>query len=159
MKERAILNRQMNRTGQALAGAPVRVAFDLLWESTQKVYNLKADGFCTAELFDGAYCISIDARLLIGRTYEVFLHETAHAFLNARNIRLPDQEAGAREVGGIWACWNAPRTCKDFTECMQWLARLQHYHTQATGQPRRFYKGKNAGRALPGMGKQWQITR
>jgi hypothetical protein len=146
MNARTILNRQMNRTAPALAAAPVRVAWDQLPDGIR--------GFCTVEPYGGAYAISIDARLPIGRTYEVFLHETAHAFMNARNIRLPDQEAAAREIGGFWALWIAPRPPVGFIECMQWLDRLQHYHTMATGQPRRFYAGKNAGRTLPGMGIQ-----
>lgn len=144
MNARAILNQQMNRTAAALSCAPVRVAWDSLPDGI--------GGFCTVEPYQGAYCISLDKRLPIGRTYEVFLHETAHAYINARRVIVQDREAAAWEIASYWAVWVARRAPANIGECMQYLARLQHYHTQATGQPRRFYAGKNAGRTLPGMG-------
>jgi hypothetical protein len=146
MQDRVILIRQMNRTAAALAAAPVRVQWDYVLPDKR--------GYCTCELYNGAYIIGIDARLPLGELYETFLHEAGHAYINGLGLSLPDREIAAWELAGIWANWVSDSNPVNIFEAVQYLARLQRYHLDATDKPRRFTAGKNAGRILPGVKTQ-----
>jgi hypothetical protein len=118
------LMEQMNRTAAALARTRTCVNLDFCMP--------RARGYCTKEPYKGAYHIGIDPRLEIGIMYTVFLHETAHAYIHARGLQPQDHEAAARQIGGTWARWIAPRKPTDRAECMEWLERLRSYHWRVT---------------------------
>jgi hypothetical protein len=117
--EAAALLRAMQQTAPALARARV----NLQWEFLQP----KARGVCitTAE---GVYLIGIDPRLSIGTLYQVFLHETAHAYIRSQRLAVTDHEAAARKIGGAWGSWIEPRNPANVYECIAWLERLRGYH-------------------------------
>jgi hypothetical protein len=149
-----ILPSVMRRTAQALAMRRVDVEFDgntderyrtttTLYKSLQPAGHVR--GFCAWHT-DDTCLIVIDPGASLGSLYQVFLHETAHAYLYG--ISLPDVEEAVWELASYWAVWIARRNPRDHYELLQWLGKLEGYHA-ANRRDFIFQKGANRGRILP----------
>ena len=141
----AMIHPQIRQTARALSLCRVIVFFDWEIDKRTPAGKPRMNGYYGHDA-NGREVIGLAPDLSLGRLYGTLLHEAAHAYL--RHVALPDVEAAAIELGGIWAVSIARRAPRSLTEFANWLYRLETYH-ERNKNTYVFQNGANAGRIIP----------
>jgi hypothetical protein len=131
---------KLQATACHLAGRPVKIIFE---DKNHLVHMIRktalekgrVDEKQADEIIGGGLCslqkngdvhIRLDLDSSVGRLYEIFLHEVAHALYAGWKISV-DAETVAVDQSSVWAVSIARREPKDMKELMSWLEVLRSF--------------------------------